>query len=136
MFAITHLESMFRLRRNQVCTSRNWKPPQREILSKDAGPFLKISFFSWCFSHIFAIEKQLPGFSISRLASGEDFSNIYFLNVNIYVSISDYLLKYIYLVYYLKFYFNCLTSSAMSNSTDFTTSNSHQDFNSQNRNAA
>ena len=62
--------------------------------------------------------------------------NIYFLNVNIYVSINDYLLKYIYLVCYLRFCFYCLTSSAMLNSADFTTSNSLQDFNSQNRNAA
>ena len=68
---------MFRLRRNQVCTSRNWKPSQREILSKDAGPFIKIFFFSKCFSHIFAIASQLVGFSISWSASVEDLFNVY-----------------------------------------------------------
>ena len=86
---------MSRLRRNQVCTSRNWKPTQREILSKDAGPFIKTFSFSRCFSHIFAIANQLAGFSISRLASVEDFFK--FLNVNIYASINDYLFKYLYL---------------------------------------
>ena len=72
--------------------------------------------------------KQLPGFSISRLANGEDFFNIYiFLKVNIYVSINDYLFKYIYLVCYLKFCFYCLTCSVMLNlnSSDFATPNSH-----------
>ena len=48
---------------------------------------------------------------------------IYFLNVNIHVSITDYLFKYINLVCYLKFRFYCLTCSAMLNlnSADFTT---------------
>ena len=48
------------------------------------------------------------------------------------------LFKYIYLVCYLKFCFYCLTCSAMSNinSADFTTPNSHQDFNFQKRNTA
>ena len=141
LFAITNLRSMFRLRRNQVCTSRNWKSSQREILSKGAGPFLKISFFSRCFSHMFATGKQLPGFSISRLVSGEIIyflMYIDFLNVNIYVIINDYLFKYIYVVCYLKFCFYCLTCSALSkfNSADFAAQNSHRDFNSQNRNAA
>ena len=56
---------MFHLRRNQVVDlqKQNWKLSQREVLSKDAGPFLDIS---WCFSHISAIANQLPGFSISR----------------------------------------------------------------------
>ena len=44
--------------------------------SKCAGPFLKISFFFRCFSHIFAIPKQLPGFFISRLPNVEEFCNI------------------------------------------------------------
>ena len=114
MFGITHLESMFCLQRNQVCTSRNWKPSQREIISKDAGPFLKFSFFIRCFSHIFAIANKLPGFSISRRASVEDFFNVYiFWNVNTYVSINGYLLKYNYLLCCLKFRFYCLTCSAM-----------------------
>ena len=68
---------MFHLRRNQACTSRNWKPCQREILNKDAGPFIRMFLFSRCFSHIFAIANQLAGFSISRLASVEDFFNVY-----------------------------------------------------------
>ena len=94
---------MFHLQRNQVHTSRNWKPSQREVLSKDAGPFTKMFFFSRCFSYIFARANQLAGFSISRLASVEDFFSvyIYFLYVNVYVSINDYLFKYIYLVYHL-----------------------------------
>ena len=62
---------------------------------------------------------------------------VYFLKVNVYVSISDYLFKYIYLVCYLKFGFYCLTCSAMSNlnSADFTTPTVIRGFNSQNRNA-
>ena len=50
---------------------------------------------------------------------------VYFLNVNIYVSKNDHLLKYIYLVCYIKFCFYCLTCSAMSNLNlaDFTTPN-------------
>ena len=55
---------------DQVCANRNWKRFQRET-SKDAGPF----FFKW-FSHIFAVAKQLPDFSISRLASVENFLNV------------------------------------------------------------
>ena len=66
---------MFPLQRNQVYPSRDWKRSQRQII-KDADPFPKISFFR-CFPHIFAIAKQLPGFSISRLASVEDFLNVY-----------------------------------------------------------
>ena len=62
LFGITHLESMFRLRRNQVCTNRNWESSQRKILRKNAGLFIKIYFFSRCFSHIFAIANQLAGF--------------------------------------------------------------------------
>ena len=55
---------------------------------------------------------------------------IYFLNVNIYAAINDYLFKHIYLVRYLKFRFYCLTFSAMSNLNlaDLTTSNNHQKF--------
>ena len=40
---------------------------------------------------------------------------VYFLNVNINVSINDYLFKYVYLVCYLKFSFYWLTCSAISN---------------------
>ena len=94
---------MFHLRRNQVCTSRNWKPSQRQILSKDTGPFIQANFFSRCFYHIFAITNQLACFSISWLARVEEFFNvyicfkyyIYILNVNMYVSTRDYLFKYI-----------------------------------------
>ena len=134
--------------KKQVWTSRNWKPSQRKILSKDAGLFHKISFFSKCFSHIFTIANQLPGFSISRLTSVEEFCSMFFnvyiyiyiiLNyiyikykyIYIYVSINDYFfLNCIYLVCYLKFCFYCLTCSAMSNlnSADFTTPISHQIF--------
>ena len=45
-------------------------------LSKEAGPFLQISFFFRRFSHIFGIANQLPGFSINRLANVEDFINV------------------------------------------------------------
>ena len=45
-------------------------------LSKEAGPFLQISFFFRCFSHMFGIANQLPGFSINRLANVEDFINV------------------------------------------------------------
>ena len=48
---------------------------QGEILGKDAGPFLKVSFFVRCFFHNFAMANQSPGFSISRLANVEDFFN-------------------------------------------------------------
>ena len=116
MFGKTHLESIFRLWRNQVCASRNWKLSQRVILSEVTGPFLNIFLLSRYVSHIFAIINQLPGFSISRLAIVEFFlMYICFLNVNFYVSINDYLFKYVYLVCYLKFSFYCLTCSAMSN---------------------
>ena len=126
LFGIIHLESIFRLKRNQVCISRNWKLSQSKIWSKDAGLFLKISFFFSCFSHFFAIAVQLTGFSISRLANLEDVN----INVNIKVSISDYLFKYICLVCYLKIYFYCLTCSAMPNlnSVDSITPNSHHRF--------
>ena len=47
------------------------------MLNKDAAcPSLKISLFFRCFSHIFAIANQLPGFQISRLANVEDFFNV------------------------------------------------------------
>ena len=58
-----------------ICTRRNWKPSQSEILIKHVCPFLNLFFFR-CFSHIFAIANQLPGFSISRLANVEDFFNV------------------------------------------------------------
>ena len=62
----------------------------------------------------------------------------YFLNVNIYVNINDYLFKYAYLVCYVKFRFYYLTCSAMSNLN--LAISQHQTiiraFNSQNRNAA
>ena len=126
---LTHLEWKFRLRKNQVYTNRNWKLSQSNIISKEAGPFLKISFFR-CFSHIFAIANQLPGFSISRLANVEDFFNVNMFYKNINVSINDNSFKYICVIYYLKLWFYCLISSAMSNlnSADFATPDSYQRF--------
>ena len=120
LFGIIHLESMFRLRRNQICTSRNGKSSQREILSKDAGLFIKIFFFSRCFSHIFAIANQLAGFSISSLASVEDFFNVYifFIFSYIFFILNDYLFKYIYLVRKMLHLYLA----------DFTTPNKHQRF--------
>ena len=40
-----------------------------------------------CFSHIFAIANQLPGFSISKLANVEDFflMSVYIYSVYIYI---------------------------------------------------
>ena len=54
-----------------------------------------------------------------------------------YVSINDYLFRYIYLACYLIFFY-CLNCSAVSNlnSADFTTPTVIRDLNSQNRNAA
>ena len=58
-----------------ICTRRNGKPSHSEFLIQDSDLFLKICFFR-CFSHIFAIANQLPGFDISRLANTGDFFNI------------------------------------------------------------
>ena len=60
---------------------------------------------------------------------------MYFFNVNIYVGINEYLLKYVYLVCYLKFRFYCLTCRIwvqliLQHQTVI------RDFNSHNRNAA
>ena len=66
---------------------------------------------------IFAIANQLSGFSISKLANVEDFFNgkIYFLNVNINVSINDHSFKYICVVCYLKLrFFASLVQSQIS----------------------
>ena len=48
----------------------------KTVPSKDAGPFLKTLFFFKCFSYIYTIANQLPGFSISRSANVEDFDNV------------------------------------------------------------
>ena len=91
--------------KKQVWTSRNWKPSQRKILSKDAGLFHKISFFSKCFSHIFTIANQLPGFSISRLTSVEEFCSMFF---NVYIYIYIYIiLNYIYIKYKYIYIYIC-----------------------------
>ena len=61
------------------------------------------------------------------LANVKEFlMDICLLNVNINVSINDNLFKYIWVVYYLKLIFYCLTCSAMPNlnSANFTTQNS------------
>ena len=95
MFGTTHLESMIHLRKKNswlICTSRNWKLYQSQILSKDADTFLKFSFLFRCYSHFFAIANQLLGFSISGLANVGDFFNvnIFFKSkLNINVSIND-----------------------------------------------
>ena len=103
---------MFRLRRNQVCTSRNWKPSQREILSKDAGPFLNFvsspgAFLTYLLKQIKWLVSPSVGYQVWRIF----LINIYFLNVNIYVSINDCLFKYVYLLCYVKFRFYCPTFS-------------------------
>ena len=74
MFEKTHLESIFLLRRNQevdlheqeLKTVPDWIFKILQIL------FLKCFFFRRFF-HIFTIANELTGFSISRLASMEDF---------------------------------------------------------------
>ena len=102
MFGITHWSrfSTYGESRRLVCTYRNWKPSQSEILSKHVGPFIKISFLFRCFSQIFAKPNQLPGFSISKLANVEGF-----LNVNINMNINDYSFKCICVVCYLNLVF-------------------------------
>ena len=72
---------MLSSQRNQVLDLHKRKlkiVPECKILSKDSGPFLKIPFFFSCFSHIFAIANQLPGFSICRLGNVEDLFNVNF----------------------------------------------------------
>ena len=79
--------------------------------------FLKMSLFFRCYSHFFAVTNQLPGLSISRLASTEDFFNVdifFKCKLNINVSINDYSFKYICVVCYLKFRFYYLICSAIS----------------------
>ena len=76
-----------------ICTSRNWKLSQSQILSKNADTFFKICLLFRCYSHIFAVANQLPGFSNGRLANVKDFfnANIFFkCKLNINVSINDY----------------------------------------------
>ena len=68
------------------CTYRKQKPSHSEILS-NADSFLKISFFFRCFSHIFAIVNQLPGFSISRLVNVEDLYICIYIYIYIYISL-------------------------------------------------
>ena len=68
--------SAYRETRWLICTRRNWKLSQSEIFSNDAGPFLKMSFLFSCFSHIFTIAGQLPGFFIITLANIKDFLNV------------------------------------------------------------
>ena len=71
-----------------ICTSRNLKLSQSQILSKDADTFLKISFFFEC-SLFFAIAIQLPGFSISRLANVvESFNLNIFFNRKLIINVS------------------------------------------------
>ena len=81
-----------------ICTSRNWKLSQSQILSKNADTFFKICLLFRCYSHIFAVANQLPGFSNGRLANVKDFfnANIFFkCKLNINVSINDYSFKYV-----------------------------------------
>ena len=76
---------MFLLRRNQEVDlhKQKLKTVAEWILSKDADPFLKCFSFG-CFFHIFTVAIQLPSFSISRLASVNEF-----LNVNIFSTCKD-----------------------------------------------
>ena len=67
---------------------------------------LFLIFFSFgCFLHIFTVENQLPGFSISGLANVEDFLNVNFLIVNMNVIMKIFSFKCIFVVCYLKFCF-------------------------------
>ena len=60
--------------------------------------FWKTSLFFRRYSHIFAMENQLPGFSIIRRYGWFFLMKIYFLKVNINVSINDYSFIYICVV--------------------------------------
>ena len=72
----------------------------RTLFSMDTYEGLLLFFR--CFSHIFTMANELPGFSISRLANVKDFFNVnVFLNVNTNVNMNDYSFKYICLVCYL-----------------------------------
>ena len=93
-------------------------------LRKYAGPFIKTFFFCRCLCHILLQEIiWLVSPPVCQQVWRIFLTYIEFLNVNIYVSINDYLFKYIYLVCYVKFCFYYLTCSA-----DFITPNNHQRF--------
>ena len=74
MFEITHLESIFLLRRNQEVDlhKQELKTVPDCIFKILQILFLKCFFFRRFF-HIFTIANELTGFSISRLADMEDF---------------------------------------------------------------
>ena len=80
-FGITHLESMFLLRRNQ----------EVDLLKQELKIF-----------HIFTVANQLPGFSNSRSANGENFFNvIIFFNCKYKCEYKIFFLfKYICVVFY------------------------------------
>ena len=114
-----------------ISTSRNWKLSQSETGSKVAGPFLKMSFLFKCFSHIFAIVNQLPGFSIIRLTNMKDFLNVNVLFKCKYRYEYKRLFIWVHLCSMLpKRCFYCLTCFVMSNwnSANFTTPNSLKRF--------
>ena len=74
MFEITHLESIFLLRRNQEVDlhKQELKTVPDCIFKILQILFLKCFFFRRFF-HIFTIANELTGFSISRLANMDDF---------------------------------------------------------------
>ena len=80
MFGIIHLESMFCLRKNQVLDLHKQKQKTAPVWNLKWRCRPLSYFFFTCFSHIFAIANQLPGFYISRLANVENFFN---LNINV-----------------------------------------------------
>ena len=70
------------------------KTAQSQILSKDTDTLLQVSIFFRCYSRIFVIANQLPGFYINRLANVENFFNIniFFkckLNINASINIVE-----------------------------------------------
>ena len=90
-------------------------PSQSDILSKHVGPFLKISLFR-CFSHIFAIANQLPGFSISRLAKCRGIFNVnIFFKCKYKCEYKRFFIQIYVCSMLLKPRFYCLTYSAMPN---------------------
>ena len=126
MFGITHLESIFRLRRNQVLDLHKQKlKTAREWYVK-----MQVLFFK-CLSSLSVFLTFLLvqiNYLVSLANVKEFLMKICLLNVNINVSINDNSFKYIWVACYLKLIFYCLTYSAMPNlnSADFTTQNSHQ----------
>ena len=87
---------MFLLRRNQGVDLHNQelKNAPEWIFKMQVFSFFLPNFFLLVFFHIFFITNQLPGFSTSKLATVEEFSNVYIISFkkDLNVSINEYFL--------------------------------------------